>query len=233
MAAMLLAGVASAYAAPPSGGDESGAGEFWTIMEIEGAAETLDGNLRRNASAGFVLRSAGAVRTSANGHVTLKRGGDTVRLSHSSRIGIPEEASGNGFWQSLGRVLFEMDSRDSRDFEIHTPLLVSAIKGTTFIIEVEFGRERVVVMEGSVEVTARESGDVTMVGAGQIATVMRGDGKIALTGVQDNRIFQDIHADGGDDDDTRTGKSNQGKKGNPPGADNAPGGNSGKGGGPK
>ena len=73
--------------------------------------------------------------------------------------------------QSLGKLLFRMESRESRDFKIDTPYLAAAIKGTTFTVEVDDDDAAVEVSEGSVLVTANRSGQSAYVGAGERAEV--------------------------------------------------------------
>lgn len=206
-----LIGVPALYLARPSAAEE-----FWSVVETEGAAETLEENVRRNAATGFVLRGNSAAVTSASGHVTLRRGADTIRLSHSSHIEISADASEDGVWQRLGRVLFNIESQEFRNFEIDTPLMVFVIKGTTFSVTVEPGRERISVIEGAVQVTVRKSGDTALVGGGQTATVTRGDGRIVLTGISDPGIFQDIHEADEPNSDAGGDNSNDGGKNNPP-----------------
>jgi len=84
-----------------------------------------------------------------------------------------------GVLQTLGKLLFRMESRESRDFKIETPYLAAAIKGTTFTVEVDNDDAAVEVSEGSVLVTSNRSGQSAYVGAGERADV-GGDGGDAV-----------------------------------------------------
>ena len=62
------------------------------------------------------------IETGADGHAVLTRPGDSITVFPNSRFSVPQVDDGNepGILQSLGKLLFKMESRESRDFKIET-----------------------------------------------------------------------------------------------------------------
>lgn len=114
-----------------------------------------------------------SIETGRDGKLVLSRNGDTVTVFPSSKMSVPYRRNDEepGILQNFGRLLFRMESRESRDFKVQTPYLAAAVKGTTFTVSVEPDGADVAVSQGSVQVTALSSGFTTMVGAGMTASV--------------------------------------------------------------
>lgn len=150
-------------------------GGFWTVSTFKGTV-TIDG--RPATTAGAQLGPGTVIGTAADGNAVLSRPGDSITIYPNSRMTVPD-AGGDaepGILQTLGKLLFRMESRESRDFEIRTPYLAAAIKGTTFTVYVAETEAEVDVLEGSVLVTANRSGHAQYVGPGQRAVVGGGRG---------------------------------------------------------
>jgi ferric-dicitrate binding protein FerR (iron transport regulator) len=151
---------------------EAGAGEAgnWVVTSAEGAV-TIDG--KAAASPAAAIGPGAVIETGADGNVVLTRPGDSITVFANSKMSVPEVAGGGepGILQTLGKLLFRMESRESRDFEIETPHLAAAIKGTTFTVEVDGADAVVEVSEGSVLVTANRSGQSAYVGPGERVSV--------------------------------------------------------------
>lgn len=145
-------------------------GGNWMVASAKGAV-TIDGQA---AGASVSTIGPGAVIvTGADGNVVLTRPGDSITVFSNSKVSVPAGDSGgeSGILQTLGKLLFRMESRESRDFRIDTPYLAAAIKGTTFTVEVDDDDATVEVSEGSVLVTANRSGQAAYVGPGEHASV--------------------------------------------------------------
>jgi uncharacterized cupin superfamily protein len=155
---------------------EAGEPGAWVVASAEGAV-TIEG--KAAGSMGATIGLGTVIETGADGSVVLTRPGDSITIFPNSTMSVPEVAGGAepGVLQTLGKLLFRMESRESRDFNIETPYLAAAIKGTTFTVEVDDDDAVVEVLEGSVLVTANRSGQSTYVGAGERAGVAgdRGD----------------------------------------------------------
>lgn len=152
------------------------AGGPWTIVSVDGAAKIVAGaGAAQQPVVGQPITAGIVIETGADGTVVLARRGDSIFVTPNSRMSIPAGLGGKepGVLQSLGKLLFRMESRESRDFEITTPYLAAAIKGTTFTVEVDDHAASVNVEEGLVQVTATVSGDMAFVGAGERAEVDR------------------------------------------------------------
>ncbi len=122
------------------------------------------------------------VDTGPDGRVTIVRGRDTVSAGPGARFiiaGDPDEPP-DSIVQRLGRILFDMETRESRSFGVDTPLLAVTIKGTRFTVDVTASQDAVAVDEGIVLVTARDSGETVLVEAGFTAVVTAVDGNLEV-----------------------------------------------------
>lgn len=154
---------------------EAGEPGAWILATVEGTVD-IDG--KAAGSTGAAIDQGSVIETGAHGTVVLTRSGDSITMFPNSKMSVPVSNDGSdpGILQSLGKLLFRMESRESRDFKIETPYLAAAIKGTTFTVEVEDNDAEVEVSEGSVLVTANRSGQSAYVGAGERANVRDGGG---------------------------------------------------------
>ena len=69
--------------------------------------------------------------------------------------------------QNSGSVVYRVDGRTNKHFQVVTPYLVAGVKGTTFRVTVREGLAAVTVEEGRVEVASRVTGATVSVGAGE------------------------------------------------------------------
>jgi ferric-dicitrate binding protein FerR (iron transport regulator) len=154
---------------------EAGESGAWVLATVEGTVD-IDG--KTAGSMGATIDQGSVIETGADGNVVLTRSGDSITMFPNSKMSVPASDNGEdpGVLQTLGKLLFRMESRESRDFKIETPYLAAAIKGTTFTVEVEDNDAAVEVSEGSVLVTANRSGQSAYVGAGERANVRGGGG---------------------------------------------------------
>jgi hypothetical protein len=157
---------------------EAGESGAWVLATVEGNVD-IDG--KTAGSTGATIDQESVIETGADGNVVLTRSGDSITMFPNSKMSVPVNDNGEdpGVLQTLGKLLFRMESRESRDFRIETPYLAAAIKGTTFTVEVNDDDAAVEVSEGSVLVTSNRSGQSAYVGAGERADV-GGDGGDAV-----------------------------------------------------
>lgn len=133
-----------------------------------------------------LLKPGDSIRTGRNGRVLLKRGEETILIAPNSVVGIPDKAaegSSTTIIQQAGSILLEVEKRNTRSFEVETPYLVAAVKGTQFRVSVNEGNASVAVLRGQVEVADNKSGKYALVLPGQTARVStQGQGGLSLSG---------------------------------------------------
>jgi hypothetical protein len=132
------------------------------------------------------VKPGDSVRTGRNGRVLLVRGQETILVAPNSAITIPATQKDSGsttIVQQSGSILLEVDKRNVRNFEVETPYLVAAVKGTQFKVSVNQGNASVDVLKGSVQVADFKSGQYALVLPGQSAKVStQGQGGLSLNG---------------------------------------------------
>ncbi len=211
VAALLVLGFDSARAQT--------AGGHWTVSAVDGTATiTSHGGEGFAVSRGQPVGANTTIVTDEDGTVVLTRRGDSITVYPNSRMTVPADAGTEelGILQSLGTLLFRMETRESRDFEVNTPYLAATIKGTTFTVVVERTLATVSVAEGMVLVAPVYGARSEVVHPGWTATVRTGRDSVQLTesdasrtsrtkGVMDTGVS---NSDISGSDDTRSGQSN-------------------------
>ncbi len=98
------------------------------------------------------------VETGINGHAVLGNGSDVVTVNENSRVEISVDVTDRltKAVQSLGNLLYRVLPGKMRRFEVHTPYLVSVVKGTTFAVQVTDEYDTVTLLEGLVNVLATD-----------------------------------------------------------------------------
>jgi len=154
-------------------------GEVWlTTSGVQPASLTEQG----------ALKPGDSIRTGRNGRVLLVRGQESILVAPNSAITIPppkdpqSDAQSDGqsttILQRAGQILLQVEKRNVRNFEVETPYLVAAVKGTEFRVSLN----RVDVLKGSVEVADLKSGQHALVFPGQSAKVGPQGGGLSLSG---------------------------------------------------
>jgi hypothetical protein len=132
------------------------------------------------------LKPGDSIRTGSNGRVLLERGKETILIAPNSALTIPatqKDAASTTIIQQSGSIRLEVEKRNVRSFEVETPYLVAAVKGTEFTVTVSKGDASVQVQGGSVQVTDVKTGDFALVAPGQTAKVAgQGPGGLLLSG---------------------------------------------------
>ena len=131
-----------------------------------------------------ILKPGDSIRTGRNGRVLLVRGEETILVSPNSVIGLPQESEEKSttIIQQAGSILLEVEKRNVKHFEVETPYLVAAVKGTQFRVSVNRDDAKVEVVRGEVEVADVKSGRYALVLPGQSATVSPRLGGLSLNG---------------------------------------------------
>ncbi len=135
----------------------------WTITEASGvvrvqAADKQGTKTWRSAAAGENLRSPFVVETGINGYALLANGNDIMTVNENSRVEVSVDVADRltKAVQSLGNLLYQVLPGKMRRFEVHTPYLVSVVKGTTFAVQVTEDYATVSLLEGLVDVVAMD-----------------------------------------------------------------------------
>ena len=130
------------------------------------------------------LKPGDSIRTGRNGRVLLVRGQESILVAPNSAITVPPPKDGSADGQSTtilqqaGSILLHVEKRNVRNFEVETPYLVAAVKGTEFRVTLN----SVDVLQGSVEVADAKSGQHALVFPGQSAKVGPHGGGLSLSG---------------------------------------------------
>lgn len=135
----------------------AGAQPRWMVSSVSGEALYLkEAEERQPLRLGQVLNVGDRVQTGDDGKVVIARGKQSVLIAANSSFEI--RATGSGFFtrifQSFGTLMFRVDKRPAKHFQVDTPFLHAVVKGTTFTVSVDAGGAAVHVTEGLVEVTA-------------------------------------------------------------------------------
>ncbi|MEQ9143159.1 MAG: FecR domain-containing protein [Parvibaculaceae bacterium] len=145
----------------------------WTVESQSGAVWVKQDNLQPIAlTPQDQLRAGATIETGADGRVVLIRGEESIIISPSTSIALPEDSSrgmATTILQSFGTILLQVEKRASQHFEVETPFLAAVVKGTKFTVTVDPSGAAVHVVEGAVEVLDLDTGDVGMVRPGQTA----------------------------------------------------------------
>ncbi len=149
-----------------------------TILSIlDGTASVARGSAGFAAAAdGDIVNTGDRVQTAQQSHAMVTFfDGSTLEIEPATTVQI-EEASGDGavairISQTIGRTWASVQklTRADSKFEIRTPTLTAAVRGTGFITEVlADGTSSVRTTDGTVQVTAQ--GQTVLVSAGQTTT---------------------------------------------------------------
>jgi len=131
----------------------------WKVVALEGVVQINDeGQVFRPAALTDLLHAGSVLATGSESTAELSSGLQTITVSANSRLRIPEN-KGDGItrvFQEIGKILFQVDRRNSPHFEVVTPLATAVVKGTTFEVRVSSERTVVQVTDGLVEVRSSD-----------------------------------------------------------------------------
>jgi hypothetical protein len=139
------------------------------VLEVRGsAAWRLQGAAQwQPFTRGQVVLPGSIIETGPSGEVTLVTGGDELLVGTGSRLIVPRNTELASLRHERGRLLVHVEPRRDRDFRVRTPLLSMGIKGTSFELAVEDDQDRILVLDGEVEVSRPGSDDAIDLQAGE------------------------------------------------------------------
>lgn len=154
------------------------AADGWVVVDVLGGAREL--NTAAGAESARPLRQGDQVQpghtvvTDPGGRLVLRLGGDVITFKGGSHAQLPVAAATatTRILQKFGDLIFRISARSSGRFQVETPLMVAAVKGTVFAVHVGPEGARVSVMEGAVEIRALRSDQLLVVAAGQSVDVV-------------------------------------------------------------
>lgn len=129
----------------------------WTVSSMSGDALylTLE-NVRQPLRRGQILYVGDRIETGDSGKVIVTHGKQSILVAANSSFEIRATKSGffTRIFQRFGTLMFQVDKRAVKHFEVDTPFLHAVVKGTTFTVSVDNDGAAVHVTNGLVEVTA-------------------------------------------------------------------------------
>lgn len=159
----------------------------WTVASRTGEVRVQTARLALDAAElapGVALPAPFTVNTGGDGELVISRGEDTLTIGPGSRIEIPEPPeTGDAVTrvrQSLGSVLYQIQHRAKALFEVHTPYLVSVVKGTTFNVLSSADTTTVALIEGLLQIHTPDGQAEIFLNAGQAAIRSRGERDITV-----------------------------------------------------
>lgn len=159
----------------------------WTVASRTGEVRVQTARLALDAAElapGVTLLAPFTVHTGSDGELVISRGEDTLTIGPGSRIEIPEPPeTGDAVTrvrQSLGSVLYQIQHRAKALFEVHTPYLVSVVKGTTFNVLSSADTTTVALIEGLLQIRTPDGQADIFLNAGQAAIRSRGERDITV-----------------------------------------------------
>src|SRR5579883_64025 len=183
----ILFGLPALAALCAAGSARAQDGAAWHVSKTSGSVWVVSAGVQpASLSDQAQLEPGDSIRTGNNGRVLLERGSETILIAPNSALTIPatqKDAASTTIQQQAGSIRLQVDKRNVRSFEVETPYLVAAVKGTQFTVTVNKTNASVQVFGGSVEVSDFKTGDVALVAPGQSATVSaQGNGGLSLSG---------------------------------------------------
>ena len=159
----------------------------WHIGKSSGDVWVTNAGVQQTSvSSETTLKPGDYIRTGQTGRVLLVRGAESMLISPNSVINIPKEnidGMSTTIVQRAGTILFDVEKRNVKHFEVDTPYLAAVVKGTQFQVTVDKNESRVDVRRGQVEVLDFKSGQYALVRPDQMATVSaQGSAGLSLGG---------------------------------------------------
>lgn len=183
------------------------AAEPVTASRVQGAVEfRSDSNSQwQQVETGAELGLPVEIRTGPDSQVDLEQSATNVTLRSNTRVTLePAEDQPNGLVETvrqwLGTVLYRVERRPD-EFRVETPFLVSTVKGTEFVVSTTEQSSFVTLVEGSLEIEDLATGDLQLIGAGDIVEVSAGlNGVESLESAGADRFESEEDSGPGEDD---------------------------------
>ena len=152
----------------------------WTIAAATGDVQIHREYETRTAIVGMQIRPSDTIETDADGRVTLVRDGNAIAAYENSSFLVKAPRRGSILTRVVldaGQLLFQVEKREDRHFEVETAYLVASVNGATLAVEVTDDDAQVNAVRGLVRVSHPDSGDNVDVAEGQTA---HGDDTIGI-----------------------------------------------------
>ena len=181
--------IALIFSSSASADSSSLSANRWTVQIHSGdvSVSSVGATDWRIPEPGQVLSAPFHIRTGSTGEMILFRGEDTLLVSPESRIEVravehsPDTGLVTKILQAVGSLVYQVEKRSRQRFEVHTPYLVSVVKGTTFTISVTENDTSVSLDEGSLEVLSKDGLHRALLNPGEIARHEKGMGAIRVS----------------------------------------------------
>ena len=142
----------------------------WRVTKVTGKAIiTSQSHPPKWVRIGDFLKAGDYLKTMTNSTVALVRNAEAMIVSANSNIEIPKQGNTNSLtliFQRLGTVLFSAKKKNRKHFEIRTAYAVALVKGTTFVVNVNYRNSQIQVFEGSVELRGKARAKKYILNAG-------------------------------------------------------------------
>jgi hypothetical protein len=158
----------------------------WSVTSVIGKAQSKAANGDwQTMSTGQHVGVGQQIRTGNEGRVLLSRGDESIIVSANSTFEMQPASSGmmTRVYQTLGTLMFKVHKQPNKHFEVQTPYLVAAVKGTAFTVSIDGNGGAVHVTEGLVEVGNVGGPDKILVRPGNTASVAAKRGSTIQLGV--------------------------------------------------
>ena len=188
-------------------------GPNWVVSEISGQVRAHGrAGAPEPLARGNVLAEGRTIETGPNARLVLIHGKDLVTVSPNSVFRIPpsnNSAAHVGFIQKLGTILYRVEHRPTRGFEVDAPALVAVVKGTVFTVTASKSADSVHVAGGAVQVTSLHSHKIVLVHPGEVAVVSSAGRDLTILGdpASGNKVQRRSEYDDPDDDALGTSTS--------------------------
>lgn len=146
----------------------------WHLTALEGTVRLQQPGADPAAGVvGEVVATGATVTTGGTSRAIIENGLQKIEMSANSQMTIApsSEAGMTRILQNLGSLLFQVDRREMKHFEVQTPLLAAVVKGTVFSITASPDADVIQVVEGLVDVRTESGSAHRDVAAGQAARV--------------------------------------------------------------
>jgi len=182
-------------------------GDDWTADKLRGSVLQLVDGQWQPLGRGMIVPDTRVIRTTAAGHVTFTRGGETVELGPNTQIQIYDKGGKKPFTtvkQYFGTVSVEAEVLNVQHFAVDTPFLAAVVKGTRFVVTSGKSGTGVAVRRGHVAVEDKHDKSHVTIGVGQSATIngngpleVMGSGKLPkVLGMVDQAVDESTGSDG-------------------------------------
>ena len=156
-------------------GDDS-----WTVLAASGGVQAQQALISAvDVYPGYSVAPGTQIETGADGRVVMVRDGDSITVSPDSQMKLPVRKDGGVVTeviQTIGTLLFKVETRPEFQFEVETPYMAAVVKGTTFTVSVNMSGTALHVTECAVQVTATSNGQTGLIVPGQTAVAASAGG---------------------------------------------------------